>query len=509
MSINYDTCTREELIEAHKSLASLVSEQALKNEQLAAELAQIKRMLYGAKSERFIPATPPDQLRLSFTQEQEPAPESTPEVETQIIERKVPKQGKHPVRQELPAHLPRKIIELRPAGYEEMKYLGTELTEVLDHVPQRLQVLQYQRHKYITKDTKGNDKIVIADLPLRVIDKGKASAGLLSNVITDKYLNHLPLYRQSERFAREEVHLSRSTLSGWIGQCSNLLQPLYEVLKKKVLSSTYLQVDESSIRVMTQDKEDSTIKGCMQVYHAVEKKQAFYLYTQTKEKENLLQHLKNYEGNLQVDGNVSYDELKKAYPKIAVSHCLAHARRKFEQALENDRERATHVMTEIQKLYAIERRARDGLMNIPTIMELRTQESIPILNALKSWLDREYDQVLPASTMGKAIAYTLKRWDGLSAYASTGHLQIDNNKIENLIRPLALGRKNYLFAGSHDGARRAATFYSFFATCKLNGIDPYRWLKDVLSRIQEYPVNRLSELLPLENYRYLHSDEEV
>jgi len=336
-----------------------------------------------------------------------------------------------------------------------------------------------------------------------------ASPGLLSNVITDKYLDHLPLYRQSQRFARAQVHLSRSTLAGWVGQCSNLLQPLYEELKKEVLSSDYLQVDESSIRVMTQDKEDSTIKGCMQIYHAVETKQAFYLYTQTKEKENLLAHLRSYAGNLQVDGNVSYDEIKKAYPKITVSHCMAHARRKFEQALENDRERATYVMTEIQKLYAIERRARDGLMDIPAIAELRKQESIPILDALKKWLDREYDQVLPASTIGKAIAYTLKRWKGLCEYAQSGNLQIDNNLVENIIRPLALGRKNYLFAGSHDGARRAATFYSLFATCKLNNIDPYRWLRDVLSRIQDHPVNKLSDLLPLANYRYLHSEEEV
>jgi hypothetical protein len=258
---------------------------------------------------------------------------------------------------------------------------------------------------------------------------------------------------------------------------------------------------------MTQDKEDSTIKGCMQVYHAVEKRQAFYLYTQTKEKENLLQHLKDYAGNLQVDGNVSYDELKKAYPKITVSHCLAHARRKFEQALENDRERATHVMTEIQKLYAIERRVKEEKLNTEETLQIRKQESIPILDALKAWLDREYDQVLPASVIGKAIAYTLRRWKGLCEYAQSGNLLIDKNLVENIIRPLALGRKNYLFAGSHDGARRAATFYALFATCKLNDINPYRWLHDVLIRIQEHPVNRLNELLPLESYQYLHAEE--
>jgi transposase len=496
VSINLDTCTKEELVEAYKELWH--------------ELAQLKRALYGAKSERFIPATQPDQLRLSFAQDTATTEVATQETHTQIIERKIPVKGKHPVRQQLPAHLPRKIIELNPEGYQEgMKRIGTEVTEVLDHIPQRLRVLQYQRHKYIKTDTKGQESILIAELPLRAIDKGKASAGLLSNVITDKYLDHLPLYRQSERFAREDVDLSRSTLSGWVGQCSNLLQPLYEDLKQEVLSADYLQVDESSIKVMTQDKEDSTIKGCMQIYHAVNKKQAFYLYTQTKEKENLLAHLRTYVGNLQVDGNVSYEEIKQAYAKITVSHCMAHARRKFEQALENDPDRAAHVLTEIQRLYTVEHSIREEKLNAEEILKLRKQESIPILDALKEWLDREYDQVLPASVIGKAIAYTLRRWKGLYEYAQSGTLQIDNNLVENIIRPLALGRKNYLFAGSHDGARRAATFYSFFATCKLNDLNPYRWLRDVLTRIQDHPVNRIKELLPLANYSYLPSDEEV
>jgi transposase len=496
VSINLDTCTKEELIDAYKSLAH--------------ELAQIKRMLYGAKSERFIATSPPDQLRLSFTPEQESSPEGQYEEETQIIETKKPQKKNPPVRQELPAHLPRKIIELKPTGYEEgMKWIGTEVTEVLDHIPQRLQVIRYERPKYLMRDTMGNEKILIADLPCRAIDKGKASAGLLASVITDKYLDHLPLYRQSERFAREEVKLSRSTLSGWVGQCSNVLKPLYEELQKQVLNAKYLQVDESSIKVMTQDKEDSTIKGCMQIYHAVENQQAFYLYTQTKEKENLLVHLKSYEGNLQVDGNVSYEEIKKAYPKITVSHCMAHARRYFEKALDNDHERATHALTEIQRLYVLERRIKEEKLTSDLIQEMRKQEAIPILEELRKWLEKEADLVLPKSAIGNAIAYALKRWKGLCEYAQTGHLQIDNNLVENIIRPLALGRKNYLFAGSHEGARWAATFYSFIATCKLHDVNPYRWLRDVLIRIQDHPVNRIAELLPLANYQYQQREEEV
>ncbi|HLF64446.1 MAG TPA: IS66 family transposase [Saprospiraceae bacterium] len=508
VKLDYDTCTREELIASHQ-------EQAWKIEELTHKYKELERVIFGRKSERFVAEVPADQLRLIFAPgEDNPEPRAQEKQQVSYTRKKA-ENKQHPVRQQIPPHLPREVIDLHPEGCDDGMEIGKpEVTEVLEYKPGKLQVIQYRRHKYKIVDAAGKEKIVIPELPDRGIDKGMVGPGLLSHVITDKYLDHTPLYRQSQQFAREEVDLPRSTLSGWISQCYDLLLPLYNVLEKEVVRSSYLQVDESSIRVLTKTKEKKSFKGCMQVYHAVEEQLVWFRYTRTKEQANLIDILKEFRGNLQVDGNVSYDEFKKienekrVYPQITVSHCMAHARRKFEQALDNDNERASHVLTEIRKLYEIERLARDGL-DKEAIELLRKEQSLPILKALKQWLDKEYERALPKSLIGKAIAYTLKRWIGLCEYLHNGNLLIDNNLVENTIRPLALGRKNYLFAGSHNGARWAAMFYSFSGTCKVNGIDMFSWLREVLIRIQNHPVNRIHELLPTKNYRFLHKENET
>lgn len=511
VNVNYDTCTKEELIASHQ-------EQAWKIENLTHKLKDLERMIFGRKSERFVSEVSVDQLRFVFSQGEEIAAPVSQEKEKQQISytRQKPEKKQHPVRQELPAHLTREVIDLHPEGSDVGVEIGTpEVTEVLEYKPGKLHIIQYRRHKYKIPDAEGKEKIVTAELPGRGIDKGLAGPGLLSHVITDKYLDHTPLYRQSQQLAREQIYLPRSTLTGWISQCYDLLQPLNTVLEREVTKSNYLQVDESSIRVLTKTKEKKAFKGCMQVYHAVHEHLVWFRYTRTKEQANLIDILKEFKGNLQVDGNVSYDEFKKmnnekrVYPDITISHCMAHARRKFEQALDNDKERASHVLTEIRKLYEIERIVRESSLNKEAIELFRKEQSAPILNELKEWLEKEYERVLPKSILGKGIAYTLKRWTGLSEYVNNGNLLIDNNLVENAIRPLALGRKNYLFAGSHDGARRAAMFYSFFGTCKVNGIDAFWWLRDVLIRIPDHPINRVHELLPTKNYRFIHREEET
>jgi len=251
---------------------------------------------------------------------------------------------------------------------------------------------------------------------------------------------------------------------------------------------------------LTHDKPKSSVKGCMLVHHAPVKGLCFFAYKRTKEKVKLLEALQDYAGYLQVDGNVSYEEMGSRNG-VTLLNCWAHERRKFDQALDNDKERASHVLGLIQQLYAIERHARDECLDATAILALRQTESIPILNELHEWLLIQYDAVLPKSVISKAIRYTLKRWDALTVYTTEPRLLIDNNPVENLIRPLALGRKNYLFAGSHEAAQRTAIFYSLFATCKLNNIEPIGWIKDVLVRLADHPVNRIEELLPLQGYR--------
>jgi len=216
-------------------------------------------------------------------------------------------------------------------------------------------------------------------------------------------------------------------------------------------------------------------------------------YQKGRDKEAPREFLENYKGTLQTDGYAVY---KQYYATNEVTHlaCWAHARRKFDEALSNDRKRAEYVLLEIQKLYAIERKLKE--LSAEQRKEIRLQEALPIINELGKWLHNEHQQTLPSSPIGKAIAYTTALWDSLLNYLHNGNLNIDNNLIENTIRPVALGRKNYLFAGSHNGAKRSAMFYSFFACCKLNDVNPQKWLQYVLENIADCKVNKLHELLP-------------
>lgn len=285
-----------------------------------------------------------------------------------------------------------------------------------------------------------------------------------------------------------------------IAQGMKKLDLIYKALQKELKSTDYIQADESSIPVLTKDNPGSTLKGCMLVKVAPEKKLVEFDYIKTKEKSSILTSLKDFNGYLQVDGNVTY-ETKGAEDEVTLLHCLVHSRRKFEQALEYDKILSSHVLTEIKKLYLIERQIAPEA-SLDQIRSIRQEKSLPILTSLHTWLEKYRDVHPPSTPFYKATRYMLKRWDGLIKYTTHGKLRPDNNLIENQIRPLALGRKNYMFAGSHEGAKYAATFYSLFATCKLNGLDPHRWLTDVYQRINDHPVNKINELLPLEEYQF-------
>jgi transposase len=495
VKIDYDSCTREELIEAHK-------EQVRRYEQLAHELDQIKRMLYGAKSERFVSTQIPDQLNMFAPDATEAQPSSEDTHQVRAHERKE-KIKRIPVRKDFPDHLPRRVVTIKPEeDTDELELIGKEQTKVLNYVPPQIEVIVFEREKYKRTNADGSIEILIGDLPDRGIDKGNTTPAFQSHVISDKYLDHLPLYRQHKRLKRLGIDMPQSTLNDIVRRIALLLTPLYELIVEKTLQSQYLQADESSIRVLNKDDENGSMKGCMQVVHAVCEKLAYFRYTPTKEKHHLLELLEGFSGYLQTDGNASYKS-KDAEQNVTLLHCWAHARRKFEQSLENDEQRASHMLTEIQLLYAIERRARDALLSNTELLALRQQETIPVLHQIKAWLDQESIVVLPSSAIGKAIAYTLNHWQGLTRYTVHGYLQIDNNPVENLIRPLALGRKNFMFAGSNNGAKRAAIMYTLFAMATLNGIDPPSWLTNVIYRIQSHPVNRLHELLPLKGYQFV------
>lgn len=322
-----------------------------------------------------------------------------------------------------------------------------------------------------------------------------AGEGLLSQIIIDKYIDHLPLHRQMQRFERAGVKLAYSTLTDWVSGTCTLIAPLFAALKTEVLQSNYLHVDETPIKVMDKDKKGETHRGYYWVYQNSIDKIVLFDYQEGRGREGPVEILKDFKGYLQTDGYVAYDVFAKRQG-ITLIHCMAHARRMFNDALDNDQPRASYALQEIQKLYAIERSCREKSLNFEEIKVVRQAESVPILIAVGEWMKEQNLQTLPKTAIGKAIAYSLERWERLSAYIHDGKLNIDNNPVENSIRPVALGRKNYLFAGSHGAAKRSGMLYSLLGTCKMHGIEPYTWLKEVLQRIADHPVNKVAELLP-------------
>lgn len=476
----YENFSREEL---------LVTVVELKH-----ELDQLKRLVYGSRHERFVPSEPQEQLTLGLNATASPAvPAPVKTIEYTRTEKKAATEKVSTGRMKFPADLPREKVILEPSeDVSGMKKIGEEITEELEHIPGKLFVRQYIRPKYARPQGQG---VVIAALPPRPIDKGIAGPGLLAQIIIDKYTDHLPVHRQLQRFEREGIKLPSSTLIDWISGTCSLLEPLYHELRKQVLSANYLQVDETPIKVLDKDKKGTTHKGYHWVYHAPLRRVVLFDYREGRGREGPHECLKDFKGHLQTDGYTVYEDFDKK-SDVTLLHCMAHARRKFDEAKDNDLARASYVLTEMQKLYALERKARENGLLQDQIYHLRQEQAVPVLDGLKQWMLENYKAVLPQSTIGHALHYSLQRWDKLCLYATDGNLQIDNNLVENAIRPVAIGRKNYLFAGSHEGARRAAMLYSFLGTCKINNINPFNWLREVLTRIPEYPVNNIQNLLP-------------
>lgn len=467
------------------------------------ELDKLKRMIFGSKSERFIPADP-GQLTLDMELElQQP-----PEAEKEIISytRTKPKEDKKPghARMPLPAHLLREEHIIEPEeDVSNCKKIGENITEILEYKPGKLFVKKYIRPKYARSDEEG---IITGELPTLPIPRGNAGPGLLTQLIISKYVDHLPFYRQVQQFKRQDVIIAESTINDWFRATCNLLDPLYEKMKERLLQTDYLMADETPIRVLTSQKKNASHKGYHWVYYSPVEKIVCFDYQKGRSREGPLEFLKKFKGALQSDGYKAYDIFGEKQG-IELLACMAHARRKFDEAKDNDLQRATIALEYIQQLYKTERKARQEDLSPEARKQLRKNESMPVLLELEAWLKKELLKVLPKSAIGQAIAYTLNLWKRLEAYTEDGRYEIDNNLVENSIRPVALGRKNYLFAGSHEGAKRAAMIYSFLGTCKQNDVEPFAWLKDVIDRIPDHKANRLMELLP-QNWKPLPENQQ-
>ena len=492
--------SKKELLELVSSrderIMTLSQETSKKDEKIAyleSQLVMYKRMQFGQKRERFEGDS--NQIMLPF--EVEPA---QVEQQQEDIKEKIEysrKRPNHKGRAKLPAHLSVEEIEIHPEGdLSEMVCIGKEITEELECEPAKFYIKRYIRYKYAAKNGNG---VSIAELPERVIDKGIPGAGLLAMILTDMYQDHLPLYRQKQRFARENIQIPSSTIEGWTKQALQKLEPLYEQLIFDTKTKGYLQVDETRIKVLDSDKKGATHTGWYWVYHAPLDGTVLFDYSPTRGSSAPLPILGNFSGYLQSDGYIVYEKYGK---NKGVKHlaCWAHTRRELERALDSDSPRADKALLMIQQLYAIERQAKQKELSAEQIKELRLEKSLPVINELGTWIFQEIKNTLPKSQIGKAMAYAYTRWDALSAYLYDGNLQIDTNQCENAIRPCCLGRRNYLFAGSHEAAQRAAMIYSFFAICKKHEVNPFQWLKYTLQNIDSINHKNLKDLYP-QNYK--------
>lgn len=480
----------------YKELLEAYEASQLRVARLESELAQLKKMIFGSRQERFVPLdSNHPQLSLGIETESLAAALVTTQKISYTRENvRVEAQPLlHPGRMKLPDHLRREVIIIEPAGdLTGCKMMGEEVTEVLEYAPGELYVKKYRRLKYVKPDNGG---ILIGSLPQRPLEKSMAGEGLLSQILIDKYVDHLPLHRQMQRFERAGVKIPYATLSGWVTETCNLITPLYEGLKKEVLKTNYLHADETPIRVLDRGKKGESHKGYYWVYQNSTGNIVIFDYQEGRGREGPLEMLQGFEGYLQTDGYQVYDHFDTR-EQIRQIHCMAHARRKFAESVDNDKTRSEYALSEIQKLYAIERACKEEGLEYMEIKTRRQEKSVPVLTSLGRWMKEQYMHALPKSNIGEALAYSIKRWDTLSRYTENGMLNIDNNPVENSIRPVALGRKNYLFARSHEAAKRSGMLYSLFGTCKMHGIEPYSWLKNVLQKISSHPINKIQELLP-------------
>ena len=407
-------------------------------------------------------------------------------------------------RPSLPDHLPREDMTLDigadacPCCGGAIHEIGETVSEMLDYVPARLRVLRIRRPKY---GCRACGTIHQAPAPERPIAKGLASPGLLAHVLVSKYCDHLPLYRQSQIFARQGVDLNRSTLANWVGGASWWLEALHKRLADHVFASNKLFADDTPVPVLDPGR-GRTRTGRFWVYARDDRPWAgsdppavVFYYSPDRKAERPAAHLVDFRGVLQVDGYAGFERLTER-GDIVLAACWAHARRKFYEFHQaTGSPIAGEALRRIAELYAIEKEIRGR-----SAMErqgMRDSRSRPLVDAMKPWLEGQLRRVPPRGALAKAIRYALARWPALCRFVDDGRIELDTNAVERAIRPVALGRKNHLFAGSDGGADRWAIVASLLATAKLNRIEPYAYLKDVLERMTNgHPVNRLDDLLP-------------
>jgi len=479
-------------ITTEEKLAELQAENdrlRIEHRLLSEQVAYLKQQLFGPKRERLI-----DHPELFEREAEAPAPE--PVVETKVAGHN--RKRRHPGRNPFPEHLPREIVEI-PLSEEERicsqcgsgkAALTPEVTKELERVPSHLFVREYHREKCACRACGG--EITTAPAPSRPIEKGIAGPALMAQVVSDKFCEHLPLYRQEQRFKREGVKLSRQTLCGWLPQLDRYTGHIVRAMKKDLLEGGYIQADETPILVQDPRTRGKHHRGFIWPYGRPHGPVVFD-FRMNRARAGPVGFLKDYEGILQHDGYQAYGHVRGEVVHVA---CMAHIRRKFFEAKRLGEERALKVVLAIDRLFKIERLACAQKMTHPQRHALRKQRSRQRMDLLKRRIEKLLPEVLPKSKLGKACTYALGQWPNMVNYLEDGRIEISNNLCENSIRPIAVGRKNWQQIGSEAAGPVAANFMSLVETCKRYGVDPPAYFTDIFSRIADHPINRIEELTP-------------
>ncbi|MDT8309432.1 MAG: IS66 family transposase [Bacteroidales bacterium] len=480
---------------------------------LTDQLAWYRRKFWKPQSEKFIPQDP-NQRRIDFDG-LDVLPEETESIkqaEKEIVsyERSKPeKPKKQPVRLPLPDFLRREVEVIEPDKInEDWVRIGEEVTEILEHKPGELYVRRIERPIYALKkdaqkqaeenNRENIETIKTASLPMLPLPRSNAGPSLLAELFTGKYVYHLPFHRQITMLKQQGLAIPASTVSNWFMGGSDLLRALYYRLREIALESDYIQVDESTVPVVDNEKH-RTVKSYLWMVRSVMEKLVFFHYDKgSRAQKVVIDLLRNYQGAVQTDGYEAYSiyEQKKG---VLLLGCWAHARRKFTEALKEDKSGAEYALQQIGMLYKVEDMATDQNMDYQQRAALRVRLAYPVMTAFEKWIASYYSKAIPKGRMSKALSYTYSLFHRLSRYHLDGRYKMDNNLAENAIRPLALGRKNYMFCGNHDAAENAAVMYSLLGCCKLHDINPREWLTDVFTKIARYNSDYsldLADLLP-------------
>jgi transposase len=487
----------EQLLQRDEQLASRDEE----IERLKLLIAKLRRMEFGRKSEKL--GRQIEQLELRLDELEASRAEKIASTFATLTAAPVVNQTAKRARQPLPAHLPRETRKVLPKQEAcpdcggKLKQLGEDVSETLEYVPEHFKVIRQVRPKLACACC---DKIVQAEAASRPIARGMAGPGLLAHVLVSKYCDHLPLYRQSEIYAREGVELDRSTMAEWVGGCSRLLEPLVEALRRHVMNAEKLHADDTPVPVLAPGN-GKTKTGRLWTYVRDDRPwgdktppAVWFAYTPDRKGDHPIAHLREFTGTLQADGYAGFEAIYKG-GRVKEAACMAHVRRPFYELYEAHKSAvAKETLERIAALYAIEEEIRGR--SAEERREIRNARSRPLLESLKQWFEETLGKLSMKSDTTKAIRYALGCWDALMRFCDDGHLEIDNNAAERSLRTVVLGRKNYLFCGSDAGGERAAAIYGLIGTAKLNGLNPEAYLREVLSRIADHPINRIEELLP-------------